>query len=365
MCGDVDNCPLAANADQENADGDAAGDACDACPLDAANDADGDCVCGDVDNCPALANTDQVDGDADLRGDVCDNCAAIANPTQENADADALGDACDACPLDAANDADGDSLCADVDNCPAVANAGQEDLDVDGSGDACDNCLYAVNSDQADTGGVFAGSPDGIGDACQCGDVTDAVHAGPDGGVNEFDGDEVRLFLAGVSTLPAAALVERCSVDGVTGACTVLDWVRLARAEALVEPSYVTQICRPAVCLVDPSDLDADCLLGVADLCSGWPNSAAEQAQDANLDLVPDACQCGDLDRDGDVDNDDETWLTQCIGSAAVCDPSLSDFDRDGDVDVDDATIYQHRARREHALVARVHAAPRPRRPLS
>jgi hypothetical protein len=160
VCADVDNCPLIANPGQENADADASGDACDVCPNDPANDVDGDAVCGDTDNCPVDANPGQENADGDASGDACDvcpndspddvdgdgvctsadNCPADANPGQENADGDASGDACDVCPNDPADDADGDAVCADVDNCPLIANALQENADGDASGDACDAC---------------------------------------------------------------------------------------------------------------------------------------------------------------------------------------------------------------------------------
>jgi hypothetical protein len=68
----VDNCPTVSNPGQTNTDGDALGDACDTCPLDAANDADGDGRCANVDNCPLVANPTQADTDGDGVGDACD-----------------------------------------------------------------------------------------------------------------------------------------------------------------------------------------------------------------------------------------------------------------------------------------------------
>ena len=58
-------------------------------------DADGDAVCGNVDNCPTVANADQTDTDADGVGDDCDNCSFIPNADQADSDGDGTGDACD------------------------------------------------------------------------------------------------------------------------------------------------------------------------------------------------------------------------------------------------------------------------------
>ena len=99
------------------------GDGCSATCLDECDDTDADGVCDEVDSCPLVANPDQADADADGVGDACDNCAAVANADQANADGDALGDACDTCALDAANDADGDSVCGDVDACAGTAES--------------------------------------------------------------------------------------------------------------------------------------------------------------------------------------------------------------------------------------------------
>lgn len=152
-----DNCPTVRNADQRNADGDEAGDACD---LD-----------------------DDNDGILD-RATPPDNCRTTANPLQEDANRDGVGDAC-------AVDADGDGVVDERDNCPGgPGNPDQLDADQDGLGDACDddddfdnvpddrdNCVGVTNPDQTDRDG------DGLGSLCDPGEsVSGSGGPGADGG---------------------------------------------------------------------------------------------------------------------------------------------------------------------------------------
>jgi hypothetical protein len=112
------------------------------------------------------------------------------------------------------------------------APAGDEDSD--GVQDAVDTCPLTADPGQLDSGSIGpGGAPDGIGDACQCGDADD------DGEVLAADVTELRLALA--SALPVTA-PGKCEVAGPTGSCDVLDLVVLRRALLFLDPQ-IAHVC--------------------------------------------------------------------------------------------------------------------------
>ncbi len=262
--GDVtqDNCPLAANSDQLDGDGDGAGDACD-------GDQDSDTVANGLDNCPMAPNTDQANQDKDGQGDACDddddndsiadlkdNCPLAANPSQTDLDEDLAGDPCDA-------DMDGDGVANGADNCPGKSNADQADVNANKIGDVCendwdsdgvansvDNCPWAANPAQADA------DTDLQGDACDC----------------DSDADMVVNNAAGC---PQVTAVDNC----------------------------------PAVANTDQKDLDED---GLGDACDpdkdgdGDPNASdCQPANKAISKLAKEVCNGVDDDCDSGIDEAD------------------------------------------------------------
>jgi len=105
------------------------------------------------------------------------------------------------------------------------------DADGDGVPDDVDNCVRIANANQSDFGGLGAGSgPDGIGDACQCGDVSG------DGRVTANDAS----LIARAMLVPPSATLTRptlCDVGGTHG-CSTADAAIVQRA--LLQPPLAT-----------------------------------------------------------------------------------------------------------------------------
>jgi len=115
------------------------------------------------------------------------------------------------------------------------------DEDGDGLPDYKDDCPYEPNPDQKDSGGFETTAPDGIGDACQCGDVSG------DGIVDANDVPAYRTYLTQDPNAPFSA-ARKCKVAGDGGPCSILDVVVLERGVAAAGPlpPGISQTCGAA-----------------------------------------------------------------------------------------------------------------------
>jgi hypothetical protein len=115
------------------------------------------------------------------------------------------------------------------------------DFDADGIEDSLDNCPVVANPFQEDTGGVGGPAADGVGDVCQCGDVS-----GEGGvGVNDW----ARIVREQGLLPPGLPFPDKCNVEGVpgggAGSCDAADAARIR--DALADPAGgLPQLCGPA-----------------------------------------------------------------------------------------------------------------------
>jgi len=155
---DMDNCPNITNPDQLNADNDSRGDMCDDLPQNTAatidSDNDGvpdawdiscDVVCQQnsglvIDNCPVMANSDQIDTDGDSYGNRCD----------DDNDNDDILDVFDSFPEDANQWLGNTNILATIDGGSVVSGAG------DVNGDSYPDLIIANPIDS--TNGSQSGS---------------------------------------------------------------------------------------------------------------------------------------------------------------------------------------------------------------
>ena len=87
-------------------------------------------------------------------------------------------------------------------------DAQSPDVDGDGNPAYADNCPFVANPGQEDTGGLATSTPDGIGNACQCGDVTG------NGIVNGQDANAIQRHGIHAEPNPLFAVPGNCDVTG-------------------------------------------------------------------------------------------------------------------------------------------------------
>jgi hypothetical protein len=331
-----DNCELAYNPEQEDADNDGIGDVCD-------DDLDGDGVLNDTDNCPLIANANQIDTNNNGVGDVCesdsdgdgiideiDNCPNYANANQDDLDNDGTGDVCD-------DDVDGDGILNDIDNCPTTANTSQIDVNSNGVGDVCeslldadndgiidelDNCPGTSNTNQEDQ------DSDGIGDVCD----------------SDIDGDEILNLYDNCPSIANPGQYD-LDTDGIGDMCD----------DDLDGDGVQNDLDNcPIIANALQSDMDSD---GIGDSCDAdidgdgvdneqdnCPLIANADQADANSNGVGDVCEIiVDTDSDGIVDSEDNCPTVSNAdqadinnnGIGDVCE-DLLDADNDGLIDEQD-----------------------------
>ncbi|TMA24138.1 MAG: hypothetical protein E6J87_24385 [Deltaproteobacteria bacterium] len=114
--------------------------------------------------------------------------------------------------------------------------------------DAVDNCPFVSNPDQLDSGGINTTVPDGIGDACQCGDVTG------NGIVNGQDANAIKRHGLRIEPNPTFLVPGNCDVTG-NGACNGQDANAVKRAALDLASPLFGQNCHNAIGAPVPPDL--------------------------------------------------------------------------------------------------------------
>jgi hypothetical protein len=116
-----------------------------------------------------------------------------------------------------------------------IISATDVDTDMDGVLDEFDNCVFTANPSQSDSGGIGTATPDGIGDACQCGDVT------AEGEVNAFDAEWIKREALSLPA-PLFLVPGNCDVTG-EGLCNGMDALLVRHAAAGTISPFFGQNC--------------------------------------------------------------------------------------------------------------------------
>jgi pimeloyl-ACP methyl ester carboxylesterase len=204
-----------------------------------------------------------------------------------------------------------------------VVSSVPTDIDGDLVYDEEDNCVFRFNPEQWDRGRPASISdaegltPDGIGDACQCGDVN------ADGRVTQADADLLETALLGSGNLGQPQLCNVVEGGGTEpqGSCTPADAAAIA-ALSTVPSATIEQVCTPTLGLVDSDDDGLpDQTVGGAPL-DNCPMVRNEFQGDRNGDAIGDACTPAcDLNLDGRVDAADALITAHILSGALTPQP--------------------------------------------
>ncbi len=154
---------------------------------------------------------------------IADNFYYAPEADPVDFDKDGILDGNDSCPFDNLDDADGDGVCANF-SCVGCEITG----DCPHYCKVSDNCPGYANADQLDT------NLDGVGDACQCGDLN------TDGAINSLDVDilsNAPFSIMGENNSLTMQQLQNCDVNG-DGVCSIDDRDLLAAYVDPLNPAY-------------------------------------------------------------------------------------------------------------------------------
>ncbi len=295
----IDNCPTVSNPFQENADGDAFGDACDTC-----TDTDGD----GAGNPGYPGNTCPLDGCPNDPNKIAPGQCGCGVPDTDS-DGDGVANCNDGCPNNPLKiapgqcgcavpdtDSDGDGVANCNDGCPndplkiAPGACGCGVADTDTDGDGTPNCIDLCPADPAK---IAPG-------VCGCGTAD-----------SDTDGDGVSDCIDGCPNDPLKTAPGICGC-GVPD--TDSDGDGCANCVDMC-PSDSSK-CAPGICGCGhlDTDSDGDGAPDCVDLCPSDP-----------LKIAPGQCGCGALDTDSDGDG-----VANCVDNCpTIANASQTDSDLD------------------------------------
>ncbi|MFH0982290.1 MAG: PKD domain-containing protein [Planctomycetota bacterium] len=259
---------------------------------------------GIPDDCETDCNSNNIPDDCDISAGLSSDCQRNGTP-----------DECEP-------DCDGDDI---PDGC-------EIDCDLNGTPDDCEtvpDCNTNGRSDVCDVGWGFSLDLNGNGVPDEC-----EPDCNTNGQPDDYD------ISSGVSTdCDGNGTPDLCDLQSGGPDCNSNGWLDACDLAG----NDCDSNGQPDEC---QADADGDLVPDPCDVCPGF-----NDADDTDGDGIPDACdRLGDVDHDSDIDLDDYSSLSACLGGPGVSAPpqgcapgefASADLDGDGDVDLGDFALLQ------------------------